>query len=85
MVTGSPGVWTVFGAVFAVHGLVGSIMLRLHALHHPGLVTQLPAGFTAGTPLLRHPPVSTASVDVSSIYFGLLESIVPRGLRGKAS
>lgn len=67
MVTGSPGVWTLLGAVFAVHGLVGSIVLRLHALHHPGLVTELPAGFTAGAPLLHHPPASTAGVRVSHL------------------
>lgn len=59
VVTGSPGLRTVLGAVFAVDGPVGAVVERLHALHHPGLVAELPAGLTAGTPLLHHPPVST--------------------------
>lgn len=62
LVARSPAVWTVPGAVFAVHGLVGAVVLRLHALHHPGLVAQLPAGLTASAPLLHHPPVGTAGV-----------------------
>lgn len=60
VVTGLPGVRPILGAVFAVDGPVGAVVERLHALHHPGLVAELPAGLTAGTPLLHHPPVSTA-------------------------
>lgn len=60
MVTGSPGLRTVLGAVFAVDGPVGAVVERLHALHHPGLVAKLSAGLAAGTPLFHHPPVSTA-------------------------
>lgn len=46
--------------MFAVDGPVGAIVERLHALHHPGLVAELPAGLTAWSPLFHHPPVSTA-------------------------
>lgn len=60
MVAGFPRLWTILGAVFAVDGPVGAVVERLHALHHPGLVAQLPAGLTAGSPLFHHPPVSTA-------------------------
>lgn len=65
MVTGSPGLWTVLGAVFAVDWPVGAIVERLHALHQPRLVAKLPAGFTAGTPLFHHPPVGTAGFHVT--------------------
>lgn len=64
VVAGSPGLWTVLGAVFAVDRPVGAIVERLHALHHPCLVAKLPTGFAAGTPLFHHPPVSTASFHV---------------------
>jgi len=60
VVTGPPRLGPILGAVFAVDGPVGAVVERLHALHHPGLVAQLPAGLTAGTPFLHHPPVSTA-------------------------
>lgn len=60
VVTGSPGLWAILSAVFAVDRPVGAVVERLHALHHPGVVAELPAGFTAGTPLFHHPPVSTA-------------------------
>lgn len=65
VVTGFPGLWTVLGAVFAVDRPVGAVVERLHALHHPGLVAELPAGLTAGTPLFHHPPVSTAGFRVT--------------------
>lgn len=68
LVTGSPGVRTRLCAVFAVHGLAGSVVLRLHALHHPGLVTKLPAGFAASAPLLHHPPGSTAGVRACQLF-----------------
>lgn len=60
VVTGSPGLWTVLGAVFAVDRPVGAVVESLHALHRSGLVAELPAGLTARTPLFHHPPVSTA-------------------------
>lgn len=60
VVTGSPGLGTVLGAVFAVDRLVGAVVQRLHALHHSGLVAHLPTGLAAGSPLFHHPPVSTA-------------------------
>lgn len=60
MVAGLPHLRAVLGAVFAVDGPVGAVVERLHALHHPGLVAQLAARLTAGTPLFHHPPVSTA-------------------------
>lgn len=72
VVTGSPGLRTFFGAVFAVDGPAGTVVERLHTLHHPGLVAELPAGLTAGTPLLHHPPVSTAgSTSHGSYMFNL--------------
>lgn len=60
VVTGSPRLGTALGAVLAVDESVGAVVERLHALHHPGLVAKLPAGLTAGAPLLHHPPVITA-------------------------
>lgn len=60
MVTGLPRLRPILGAVFAVDGPVGAVVKRLHALHRPGLVAELPAGLTAGTPLFHDPPVSTA-------------------------
>ena len=60
MVADSPRLRAILGAVFAVDGPVGAVVERLHALHHPGLVAQLPAGLAAGAPLFHHPPVGTA-------------------------
>lgn len=56
VVTRSPHFRPTGSAVFAVDGPVGAVVKRLHALHHPGLVAQLPTGFTAGTPVFYHPP-----------------------------
>lgn len=58
VVTGSPHLGTILGAVFAVYGPVGAVVERLHALHHSALVAELSTGLTAGTPLFHHPPVS---------------------------
>lgn len=62
MVAGSPGLGPVLGAVFAVHGLVGAVVQRLHALRGSGLVAELPAGLAAGTPLVHHPPEGTGTL-----------------------
>ncbi len=55
-VTGSAGLGTLLAAVFGVNGSVGAVLERLHALDHTRLMSQLPAGFTARSPLLHHPP-----------------------------
>lgn len=60
MVAGSPYLWTFISAVFAVDHFVGTIVKRLHALHHPGLVPEFSTGLTARTPLFYHPPIKRA-------------------------
>lgn len=61
VVTGSPGLGTLLGAVFAADGPVGAVLEGLHALHHSGLVSKLSTGFTARTPLLHQPPATEGS------------------------
>lgn len=77
MVAGLPGVRPVLGAVFAVDRSVGAVVELLHALHRPGLVAQLPAGLTAGTPLFHHPQGLAALLDVAAFSdgFGLLAGL----------
>lgn len=60
MVACFPRLWPIFGAVFAVDRPAGAVVEGLQALHHPGLVAELPASLTAGAPFLYHPPVRTA-------------------------
>lgn len=57
VVAHSPHFRSTGGAVFAVDRPVGAIVQRLHALHRPGLVAELPTGFTAGSPVFYHPPL----------------------------
>lgn len=66
MVAGSPHLWTIVSAVFAVHHLFAAVVECLHTLHHPGLVAELPAGLAAGTPLFHIPSVhrSTAYEEI---------------------
>lgn len=68
MVADLPRLRPILGAVLAVDGPVGAVVERLHTLHRPGLVGELSARLTAGTPLLHHPPDSTA---------GSLEGFLP--------
>lgn len=82
MVTGSPGLGTVLGAVFAVDRLVGAVVQRLHALHHSGLVAHLPTGLAAGSPLFHHPPVSTAESQRHTTKSSYLDFLLKKGTAG---
>lgn len=58
-VTGAAGLWTFTGAVFSVNGSVCAVLKRLHTLNHTSLISHLPTGFTARSPLLYDPPEHT--------------------------
>lgn len=69
VVTDPPHIRAIISAVFAVDRPACAVVERLHALHHPGLVAELPAGLTAGTPVFHHPPVSAAGIKSAFFFF----------------